>query len=211
MDHLDFLLATNRHYKNLAMFGALLLSATGTFPIPEEIILISSGLAVGWNDASFLFSALACVLGIVAGDCFLFVMGRCFGRWFLSRRPVRWIFSARQQERVSRLFDRHGSKTVFIGRFFAGARFGIFIYAGQHGMHPARFMALDILGASVSGPLTISVGMYAARCFGEPKKAVALAKDLLSRYSVWMYVALGLALAIAIARWLRRRRREEGG
>ena len=204
MGFLDFLLTTN--FKYLAMFGILVVTATGTLPIPEEIILIASGLVVVWGKASFLWSALACVLGIVAGDCFLFLMGRYFGRWFLSLRPVRWIFTERYQARVHRLFERHGSKSIFIGRFFAGARFGIFVYAGQHGMHPARFVVLDALGASISGPVTIYVGMIAARQVGEPEEAVALARDLLSRGSFWVYVALGLLIiVIVVASWRRRR------
>ncbi len=206
MGFLDFLLTAIRDFKYFAMFGILVVTATGTLPIPEEVILITSGLAVGWEEASFLWSALACVLGIVAGDCFLFFMGRYFGRWFLSLRPVRWIFTERYQARVHRLFDRHGSKSIFIGRFFAGARFGIFVYAGQHGMHPARFVVLDALGASISGPVTIYVGMIAARQVGEPEEAVALARDLLSRGSFWLYVALGLFIITAIVVVRRRRK-----
>ena len=49
-----------RRYKYLAMFSILFLCGLG-LPIPEEVTLIASGLFVGWDEADFLYSSIACV------------------------------------------------------------------------------------------------------------------------------------------------------
>lgn len=196
-----------RKYRYAAMSGVLLISAMGV-PIPEEAILIASGLAVGWEGANFWLASLACVLGIVGGDIFIFSMGRLVGRRLLAARPVRWIFSAKRQATVERLFARHGSKTVFFGRFLTGVRFGIFLYAGQHGMSPGRFLALDLPGALISGPATILLGAFAARQVADPRQAVELARHWLAEGYLWIYAIMAAVVAALLARWLLRRRRD---
>ena len=51
-------------YQYWAMFGTLFLCGLG-LPMPEEVVLVGSGLLVGWERADFLYSSIACVLGIL--------------------------------------------------------------------------------------------------------------------------------------------------
>jgi len=195
---LETVLGLLHSYKYAAMFGVLFLCGVG-LPVPEEVTLIASGLAVGWKQADFFLASLACVAGILCGDAFIFAMGRYYGRWFLRSRPMRWILTPKRQRRIRRLFHKHGNKAVFFARFFAGVRIGVYAYAGQHGMGWLRFLFLDLLGALISGPTSILLGAWAARRFAEPEEAAARARQLIRGSSHWIYLGLGLVVLVIVA------------
>ena len=196
-----------QNYKYAAMFGILFCCGMG-LPIPEEVTLLGSGLAVGWGQADYLLASTFCVLGILAGDSIIFSLGRYCGRWFLSCRPMRWVLPEGRQHRVERLFARHGSKTVFVARFMPGVRIGVYAYAEQHGMGGVRFLALDLLGAMISGPTSIFVGKIAAEKWADPAQAEAYAKQLLKRGNYWLgMILLGLVF-LGFLHWLWTKRSE---
>ena len=195
-----------RSYKYVAMFGVLFLCGLG-LPLPEEITLVASGFAVGWEWANFWWASAACVAGILAGDAFIFGMGRYCGRWFLEARPMRWILSPRRQRKVQRVFEKHGRKTVFFARFFAGVRIGVYAYAGQHGMSWVRFLVLDLLGALISGPTSVFLGSFVAKKVADPKMAAEMATKLIHEGRHWIYAAVGLLVLLAVLHWLWTNRR----
>jgi membrane protein DedA with SNARE-associated domain len=163
-------------------------------------------LAVGWSEADFVLASVACIAGILASDAFNFAMGRYAGAWFFQRRTVQWVLTPRRQEKVRRMFDRHGPKAVFISRFIPVMRLGVHAYAGSHGLGWGKFLLIDLVGAMITGPGTILVGVYAARQISDQRRAGALAEDILARGNVWIWAAIGLGVAILVARslWLRR-------
>jgi membrane protein DedA with SNARE-associated domain len=187
-------------YRYVAMFTILVLCGMG-LPLPEEVTLLASGLAVGWRQADFLLASLACVGGILVGDAAIFAMGRYFGRRFLRMGPMRWLLPPRRQARVKRLFARHGNKTVFFARFFVGIRIGIYAYAGQHGMKWSRFLFLDLLGALISGPTSIWVGKFAAEKIADPEEAHDFAVHILHRAQHWIYIGIGVLVVLGVLHW----------
>ena len=188
------------------MFGILFISALGV-PIPEEPVLIASGLAVGWEQADFLKASVACVLGILAGDIFVFAMGRYYAARFLALPPFRWIFTRRRQARIRTLYRKHGNKTIFMGRFLPAIRFGVLVFAGQHRIPWGRFLAIDISAAVISGPLVIWVGKFAAQKMGDPETARQFAHRLVQEGSFWIYAAIALLIAFYAVKWLRKQKK----
>ena len=122
---LDFLISAISDFRYLAMFGILFLSALGV-PLPEEPLLVASGLSVGWGTSNYWVTCGACLLGILCGDLWVYFLGRRGGEWFLQTRIGSLVFSAKRQERIQQLFAKHGMKTVFLGRFIPAVRFGVF-------------------------------------------------------------------------------------
>src|SRR2546422_11638981 len=120
---MDSLLSLVGRYRYAAMFSVLLLCGLG-LPLPEEVTLIASGLAVGWEEANFWVASLVCVAGILTGDSVIFALGRYHGQRFLTSRPMQWILTERRLSKIHNLFSKHGTKAVFFTRFFAGLRIG---------------------------------------------------------------------------------------
>jgi membrane protein DedA with SNARE-associated domain len=198
---MDSVLEILGRYRYLAMFTILVLCGVG-LPLPEEVTLLASGLAVGWRQADFFLASIACVGGILAGDAVIFALGRYFGRRLLRTGPLRWLLPPRRQARVKRLFARHGNKTVFFARFFVGIRIGVYAYAGQHGMKWSRFLFLDLLGAMISGPTSIWIGKFAAERIADPEDAHAFAQHVLHRAQHWIYIGIGVLVVLGILHWL---------
>lgn len=173
---IDFLIEAVVRYQYFAMFGILFISAMGV-PIPEEPLLIASGLSVGWGTSSYGLTCLACLAGILAGDLWVYFLGRRGGKWFLRTRLGSVVFSESRQMRIEHLFEKHGMKTVFLGRFIPAVRFGVFFFAGRHRMDLKKFIGLNAVGAVVYAPLWIWLSTLAGKKFSRSPEAVAQAKE----------------------------------
>lgn len=172
----------------LAVFIVLLLCGLG-IPIPEELTLIAAGFAVYAGRAELAPMIAVTIVGILVGDSILFWWGRRYGPQLLSKALFRKLLHAERMSKVRDQFDRHGVKAVFFARFFAGIRACVFFSAGTLGMRYRTFVLLDLLGALLSAPISVWLGMR----FG------AQIENLL-RYMTKVDRAL-LALAVGFVAW----------
>jgi membrane protein DedA with SNARE-associated domain len=197
-------------YEYVAMIGILMLCGVG-LPLPEEVTLLGSGLLVGWHEADFWLSTLACSLGILAGDSIIFGLGHHYGQRFLQSRPMHLLLPPHRQARVQAFFENHGSKALFLARFFPGVRIGVYAYAGSQRISWARFVTLDGLGVLISGPTSILVGRWAAQAFANDRdEAIRVATAQMHRFGPWLVTSvvllvMGLIGLQAVLRRLARR------
>ena len=203
------ILAWIAEYRYPAMFGVLFLCGIG-LPIPEEVTLLGSGVVVGFHLADFWIASAVCVTGILIGDSIIFFTGRKLGQSF----PDSWFIRAINNKKVHRHFAKHGSKAVFFARCLAGVRIGVYGYAGQHGMRWVKFICLDLLGALISGPISIFFGMWAAQKLAPgktPQDALEKAMGLFEEYKpIVLLVITGIvAVVIFYAIYKTRRYRTE--
>ena len=190
---LDFLISAIADYRYLAMFAILFVSAMGV-PLPEEPLLVASGLSVGWGSSSYWLTCGACLLGILSGDLWVYFLGRRGGTWFLRTRLGSLVFSAKRQDSIERLFAKHGLKTVFLGRFIPAVRFGVFFFAGRHRMNIRKFIGLNSIGAMVYAPLWIWLSAVAGERFARTPAAARLAEQWVERGSL---ILIGLVILIS--------------
>jgi membrane protein DedA with SNARE-associated domain len=145
------------HGPLIAVLLALLVAGLGV-PLPEDLTLLTAGYLV-WNGQASLWVVIpACFVAIVVGDSVLFWMGWHFGPAITRHRLLRHRLTPRRLERVERHFEKHGTKTILIGRFAAGARALFFLAAGAMKMSFWRFLLMDGLAAAVSGTAWILIG-----------------------------------------------------
>lgn len=190
---MDFLISAIADFRYLAMFGILFVSAMGV-PLPEEPLLVASGLSVGWGSSSYGLTCGACLLGILSGDLWVYFLGRRGGTWFLQTRLGSLVFSAKRQDSIERLFEKHGLKTVFLGRFIPAVRFGVFFFAGRHRMNIRKFLGLNSIGAMVYAPLWIWLSAVAGERFARTPAAARLAEQWVERGSL---ILIGLVILIS--------------
>ena len=195
---LSFLIQAISEYRYLAMSGILFISAMGV-PIPEEPLLIASGLSVGWGDSQYHLAVAACLIGILGGDMWVYFLGRRGGKWFLGTRIGAWVFSEKHQSRIEHLYEKHGAKTVFLGRFIPAVRFGVFFFAGRHRMPIRKFLGLNALGAILYAPLWIWLSAVAGEKFSQSAAAQKAAEHWVERGSL---ILIGFVLVvIALTIW----------
>jgi len=191
---LDFLICAISDFRYFAMFGILFVSAMGV-PLPEEPLLVASGLSVGWGTSNYLWTCGACLLGILSGDLWVYFLGRRGGEWFLQTRIGSLVFSTKQQERIQGLFAKHGMKTVFLGRFIPAVRFGVFFFAGRHRMNLRRFVGLNAIGALIYAPLWIWMSALAGERFARTPAAARLAERWVGQGSM---ILVGLVIVLSL-------------
>ena len=191
---LDFLIGAISDLRYVAMFGILFISAMGV-PLPEEPLLVASGLSVGWGTSSYGLTCLACLVGILSGDLWVYFLGRRGGEWFLQTRLGSVVFSPERQKKIEHLFEKHGMKTVFLGRFIPAVRFGVFFFAGRHRMNIKKFLGLNALGALVYAPLWIWLSALAGERFAKTAAATRLAEQWVGQGSL---ILLGVVVLVVV-------------
>src|SRR5437867_10787793 len=133
-------------YGYVVLFFLVGLESLGV-PLPGETALVTgAGLAAGGHLSIHAVVATA-VPAAIMGDNGGYWIGRAGGIPLL-RRYGRFIhLNESHLERTRRFFERHGPKTVFIGRFIALLRTWTAVLAGAARMPYGRFMLYNALGA----------------------------------------------------------------
>jgi undecaprenyl-diphosphatase len=119
--------------------------------VPGETVVILGGVYAGLGALSLPLVAFVAVLGAVLGDNVGYWIGRRYGRGFLERHGRKLFVTPERLEATERYYQRHGGKTVFLGRFIPVIRSVGFIVAGISHMPWRRFLAYDIAGAAIWG------------------------------------------------------------
>ncbi len=190
------------HYGYWAV-GAVVLVEDFGVPAPGETILIAAGVYAGAGQLDVVAVALIAFAAAVVGDNIGYLVGHLGGRPFVHRWG-RYIFLTPERfAAAERFFGRHGGKIVVVARFIEGLRQANGIIAGTTGMHWLRFLAFNALGAALWVGLWVTLAYAAGTHIGT-------VYDEISRYQVYVLVALGvLVVALIVRHLLRRRRRED--
>lgn len=160
---------------------------------PGTTILIASGGLVQAGVIPFGWTALAGIVGAVLGDAISFWLGQKFGPLL----PGIWPFSKHPDmlERGTAFFQRFGSPSVFIGRFFGPLRAVIPVTAGILRMPTVLFYVANVLSAIIWAPALILSGELITRTlFAGGNKAMTI-----------FTVAAAAVVLGALAYWARRR------
>jgi membrane protein DedA with SNARE-associated domain len=123
---------------------------------PGTTVLVAAGTLLSAGTLPFPSILIGAVLGAVLGDSVSYWLGRSFG----GRVARVWPFS-RHPDLLSRgilFFERHGGKSVFIGRFFGPVRAVIPLAAGIMLMPRGRFWFANVTSALVWAPMLLFAG-----------------------------------------------------
>ena len=117
---------------------------------PGETALLTAGVLAGAGRLSLPLVIAVAIAAAVTGDTLGYWLGRRGGRAVLATRRGPFAgFRALALERGERFFDRHGAKTVFLGRFVPGVRVVAAVLAGAGAMPWPRFAVYNLSGAFV--------------------------------------------------------------
>ena len=133
-------------YGYWAVFLAVGLESLGV-PIPGETTLIAAALYAGsTHRLNFVTLGIVAAVAAIVGDNLGYLIGRT-GGYRLLRRYGHYVRVDEAKLKVGRyLFDRHGGKVVFIGRFISVLRTYAAFLAGVNMMHWRRFLLYNAAG-----------------------------------------------------------------
>ncbi|HWD64544.1 MAG TPA: DedA family protein [Solirubrobacteraceae bacterium] len=133
-------------YGYLAVALFVMVESLG-IPFPGETMVITASLYAGTtHHLSVWVIWLTAALGAIVGDNLGFAVGR-FGGYALLRRHGSKIRLDEAKLKVGRLiFDRHGGKVVFFGRFVSILRTYAAFLAGTNRMRYVDFLLFNAAG-----------------------------------------------------------------
>ncbi len=146
-------------YGYAAIFVFVMIESLGV-PFPGETMVIAAALYAGTTHrlSPWLIWAVAAVAAIV-GDNIGFGIGH-WGGFRLLHRYGRKIHLDEAELKVGRLvFDRHGGKVVFFGRFVSILRTYAAFLAGTNRMVYVRFLAFNAAGGIIWAGI-YAIGFY---------------------------------------------------
>ena len=134
------------------LVGVMAFLETGAFVglvAPGETVVIAGGVIAGQGEIQLIpLIGLVWVCAIL-GDTTSFYIGHRLGRGFLEKHGPRVNITHERLEQVDGYFDRHGGKTILIGRFIGLVRAIAPFIAGSSQMAFRNFLPYSVVGTGL--------------------------------------------------------------
>ncbi|HEX6602260.1 MAG TPA: bifunctional DedA family/phosphatase PAP2 family protein [Solirubrobacterales bacterium] len=192
------------------LVGFFAFAETGAFiglVVPGETTMLIGGAVAGQGAVDIYLLIAIAWFAAWLGDTTSFFLGRRLGREFVLKHGARVGISHERFEKVEAYFDRHGGKTIFIGRWISLVRALAPFIAGSSGMGYRAFVPYSVLGTGLWASLHILVGYFFSRSIDQAAKYAGRGALLLGTLIV---VTVGIVLAVRYLRVPENRRRLVG-
>jgi membrane protein DedA with SNARE-associated domain len=189
---------TLNQYGYLAVFGLVLVEDFGV-PVPGETTLILAAVYAGDGKLNIALVVLLGFLGAVIGDNIGFAIGHFGGRRVVDRWGKYILLTPERVDKATAFFERRGARIIVIARFVEGLRQANGIIAGISGMHWARFLLFNAIGAALWVAVWASVGYFSGNHINSIYNAA-------TRYSTFLAIAVVLVIIGLIVRRILRAR-----
>lgn len=168
------------------LFVVVMLESFG-IPLPGETALIAFGVFASQGHYGIAWVIVVAAAGAIVGDNLgYWLIGRVGGRALFERWRVLRRFADRVLPTAERLMQRHGGKTVFIGRFVTVLRYTAAWIAGIGHMPWGKFLFWNAAGGICWATGVGLVSYYAGHA----------AADAIQRYGI--FAAAGVAASVVI-------------
>ena len=172
-------------------------------PFPGETSLLAAAIYAGTGKPlSIAWVIVFAAAGAIIGDNIGFEIG-WYGGYPLVRRILRLLHVREGTlDYARRFFERHGDKTVFLGRFFALLRATVAFLAGVNHMPRRAFITWNALGGVVWALIYGLLGYFLG-------KNLPLLGRVLSALGIIGLLAVVIFIGVLVALWFIRRRHEQ--
>lgn len=165
-------------------------------PLPGELTLMSAALLASHNIANPWIIWAFGAAGAIIGDSIGYYIGHTQG-YRMLKSLSKWLpkhVNPRSIKLAENIFERHGAKTVFLGRFIAILRILAGPLAGILKMPYRRFLLANASGGIVWSGLVVWIVYFVG----------VVAEKWLHRLS-WIFLIVGLLLGTLLSLIFRRR------
>jgi len=184
------------HHGLPLLFVVVMIESFG-IPLPGETALIAFGVLASQGNYRIEWVILAAAAGAIVGDNLgYWLIGRLGGRALFRRWGWLNRYADRVLPRAEALMERHGGKTVFLGRFVSVLRYTVAWIAGLSRMHWWKFLFWNAAGGIVWATAVGLLAYYSGQA----------AAHAIQRYG--LYAAAAVVVAIALGWIIVRRARQ---
>jgi membrane protein DedA with SNARE-associated domain len=192
----------------LTLFLAAVLEAVPVVGsvIPGSTIILALSALVPGGDLKLEWVLASAIAGALLGDGSAFWIGHRAQREILQIWPLKRYPGLIAQSEA--FFHRWGALAVFFARFIPPIRAFVPITAGALDMPPSRFYPVNFAAILLWAPAHVLPGVVAVSAlhrYGGIPHHTGTGKHY------WMLAVIGGSLVIALAAWIIRRYRQNGG
>jgi membrane protein DedA with SNARE-associated domain/membrane-associated phospholipid phosphatase len=150
-------------YVLVTLFAFLETGAFVGLVAPGETMVVLAGAIAGQGETSVLLTIALVWAGAFLGDTASFFLGQKLGRGWVMKHGPRLRITPERFAQVEAYFDKHGGKTILIGRFIGLVRALAPFVAGSSGMRYGAMAPYSILGTGLWSTFFTLLGYYAAQ------------------------------------------------
>jgi membrane protein DedA with SNARE-associated domain len=184
------------HYGLAALFLVVMLESGGV-PLPGETALVTAGVFASRGQLDIVSVIAVAAAAAIVGDNLGYWIARTGGRGLIERSKLLSRWTERVLPWSEAFFERHGSKTIFIARFFSVLRVTAAWLAGLSRMHWWKFLLWNAAGGICWAVVVGLVAYYAGQA----------AADAISHYGLiggGVLVGLVLVALVGFHFWRKR-------
>ena len=181
-------------YGYVALFVLVGLESLG-IPLPGEAALLTAAAFAAQGHLSIVGVILAAAAGGIVGDAAGYWIGRKGGLVAVRRYGKVLHISDATLDRAQKFFEKHGGKTVFLGRFVSLLRMWAAVLAGVSRMPYGRFALYNVAGGVCWATLFGILGYLFGRSLPQLQQVVGQAGAMVA-----LLVAIVVSLVL-LSRW----------
>lgn len=141
-------------YGSFALFGLLALGILA-FPIPEETLMVLSGVLMKKGCFPLVATMMAAYGGCMFGVTMSYCLGRGAGKYLAGRLKL-----AKKIEQLHGWFAKYGKWALFGGYFVPGVRHFTGFVAGMGRLGYSTFALFAYVGAFIWASIFLSIGYF---------------------------------------------------
>jgi membrane protein DedA with SNARE-associated domain/membrane-associated phospholipid phosphatase len=159
---------------------------------PGETVVIAGGVIAGQGEIDLIPLIGLVWTCAILGDTTSFYIGRRLGRRFLERHGPKVKITPERLDQVEGYFERHGGKTILIGRFIGLVRALAPFVAGASGLAYRRFLPYSVVGTGLWSTVFCVVGYVFWRSFDQ---VAHIAGQAIFGFGLTVAVVVGIVIA----------------
>ena len=158
-DTINFLVSITQDLGYFGVFIMMFLESS-FFPFPSEIAIIPAGYLASKGIMNIYFVIIAGTIGSLAGSLFNYFLALKYGRIFILKYGKYVFFKSETLDSMEIFFNKHGSISIFTGRFIPVVRQFISLPAGLAKMNLLKFIIYTSAGACIWVTILAILGYF---------------------------------------------------
>lgn len=141
------------------LFISLVLGIVG-LPVPDEILLMSSGYLISHQKLNLFYTLLAAFAGSIVGITISYLLGRLVGKWVLTKYGKTLHLTEEKIQRAHTWFEHIGKWLLVFGYYIPLFRHIFGFVAGGAKLDYKNFALFAYSGAIIWCLTFLSIGYY---------------------------------------------------